>query len=204
MATLFPGIAKFLSKSSEFSAWVFTVVLCMIATDTQGISAMTTSLERTLAADLAECLELDAACRRVFQAAAALRTDNKRSVLAVKRTARDLKLCSWMISCIHSISRTSLTASATKQKLARRAARLCCLANVRERNTHELSALSAVLCIDRVCRDCNIHDRMSFRELFYRSRDCVACGRGAYFTAIAYAGVCVTKPSLLESRNDIW
>ena len=53
---------------------------------------MTTSLERTLAADLAECLELDAACRRVFQAAAALRTDNKRSVLAVKRTARNLKL----------------------------------------------------------------------------------------------------------------
>jgi hypothetical protein len=92
MATLFPGIAKFLSKSSEFSARVFTVVLCMIATDTQGISAMTTSLERTLAADLAECLELDAACRRVFQAAAALRTDNKRSVLAVKRTARDLQL----------------------------------------------------------------------------------------------------------------
>ena len=37
--------------------------------------------------DLAECLELDAACRRVFQAAAALRT-----VLAVKRTVRDLKL----------------------------------------------------------------------------------------------------------------
>jgi hypothetical protein len=64
----------------------------MITTDTQGISAMTTSLERTLAADLAECLELDAACRRVFQAAAALRTDNKRSVLAVKRTARNLKL----------------------------------------------------------------------------------------------------------------
>ena len=64
----------------------------MITTDTQGISAMTTSLERTLAADLAECLELDAACRRVFQAAAALRTDNKRSVLAVKRTARDLQL----------------------------------------------------------------------------------------------------------------
>ena len=52
---------------------------------------MTTSLERTLAAHLAECLELDAACRRVFQAAA-LRTDNKRSVLAVKRTARNLKL----------------------------------------------------------------------------------------------------------------
>src|ERR1700719_5223275 len=92
MATLFPGIAKFLSKSSEFSARVFTVVLCMIATDTQGISAMTTSLERTLAADLAECLQLDAACRRVSQAAAALRTDNKRSVLAVKRTARNLKL----------------------------------------------------------------------------------------------------------------
>jgi hypothetical protein len=92
MATLFPGIAKFLSKSSEFSARVFTVVLCMITTDTQGISAMTTSLERTLAAHLAECLELDAACRRVFQAAAALRTDNKRSVLAVKRTARNLKL----------------------------------------------------------------------------------------------------------------
>ena len=53
---------------------------------------MITSLERTRAADLAECLELDAACRRVFQAAAALRTDNKRSVLAVKRTARNLKL----------------------------------------------------------------------------------------------------------------
>ena len=53
---------------------------------------MTTSLERTLAADLAECLELDAACRRVFQAAAALRTYNKGSVLAVKRTARNLKL----------------------------------------------------------------------------------------------------------------
>jgi hypothetical protein len=67
-ATLFPGIAKFLSKSSEFSARVFTVVLCMITTHTQGISAMTTSLERTLAADLAECLELDAACLRVFQA----------------------------------------------------------------------------------------------------------------------------------------
>jgi hypothetical protein len=64
----------------------------MITTDTQGISAMTTSLERTLAAHLTECLELDAACRRVFQAAAALRTDNKRSVLAVKRTARNLKL----------------------------------------------------------------------------------------------------------------
>jgi hypothetical protein len=78
MATLFPGIAKFLSKSSEFSARVFTVVLCMIATGTQGISAMTTSLERTLAAHLTECLELDAACRRVFQAAAALRTDNKK------------------------------------------------------------------------------------------------------------------------------
>jgi hypothetical protein len=78
MATLFPGIATFLSKSSEFSARVFTVVLCMITTDTQGISAMTTSLERTLAADLAECLELDAACRRVFEATAGLRTDNKR------------------------------------------------------------------------------------------------------------------------------
>jgi hypothetical protein len=62
MATLFPRIAKFLSKSSEFSARVFTVVLCMITTDTQGISAMTTSLERTLAADLAECLKLDTAC----------------------------------------------------------------------------------------------------------------------------------------------
>jgi hypothetical protein len=92
MATLFPGIAKFLSKSSEFSARVFTVVLCMITTHTQGISAVTTSLERTLAVDLAECLELDAACRRVFQAAAALRTYNKGSVLAVKRTARSLKL----------------------------------------------------------------------------------------------------------------
>jgi len=92
MATLFPRIAKFLSKSSEFSARVFTVVLCMITTDTQGISAMTTSLARTLAADLAECLKLDAARRRVFQAAAALRTDNKRSVFAVKRTARDLQL----------------------------------------------------------------------------------------------------------------
>jgi hypothetical protein len=92
MATLLPGIVKFLSKSSEFSARVFTVMLCMITTDTQGISAMTTSLERTLAADLAEYLELDAGCRRVFQAAAALRTDNKRSVLAVKHTARDLQL----------------------------------------------------------------------------------------------------------------
>jgi hypothetical protein len=29
-------------------------------------------------------------------------------------------------------------------------------------------------------------------------------GAAAYFTAIAYAGGCVTKPSLLESRNDIW
>jgi hypothetical protein len=62
----------------------------MITTDTQWISAMTTSLERTLAADLAEYLEWNAACRRVFQAAAALRTDNKRSVLAVR--ARNLKL----------------------------------------------------------------------------------------------------------------
>jgi hypothetical protein len=26
--------------------------------------------------------------------------------------------------------------------------------------------LSAVLCIDRVCRDCNIHDRMSFASVF--------------------------------------
>jgi hypothetical protein len=36
--------------------------------------------------------QIGAACRRVFQAAAALRTDNKRSVFAVKRTARDLQL----------------------------------------------------------------------------------------------------------------
>jgi hypothetical protein len=105
---------------------------------------------------------------------------------------------------LHSLDIENVIDGFGDEALARRAARLCCLANVRERNTHELSALSAVLCIDRVCRDCNIHDRMSFRELFYRSRDCVACGRGAYFTAIAYAGVCVTKPSLLESRNDIW
>ena len=114
MATLFPRIAKFLSKSSEFSARVLTDVLCVITTDTQGISAMTTSLERTLAADLAECLKLDAACRRVFQAAAASRTDNKRSVFAVKRTARNTQLL-LQISCIRSISRRSLTASATNK-----------------------------------------------------------------------------------------
>src|ERR1700682_357025 len=73
----------------------------MITTDTQGISAMTTSLERTLAADLAECLELDAACRRAVQAAAALRTDYKRSALAVKRTARNLNLL--MDDMLHSL-----------------------------------------------------------------------------------------------------
>jgi hypothetical protein len=82
---------------------------------------MTTSLERTLAADLADCLELDAACRRVFQAAAALRTDNKGQSWRLNVQPAIFNF-TWMTSCIHSISRASLTASATKQKLARRAA----------------------------------------------------------------------------------
>jgi hypothetical protein len=65
----------------------------------------------------------------VFQAAAALRTDNKRSVLAVKRTARNLKLL--MDDKLHSLDIESvIDGFGDEQKPARRAARLCCLANV--------------------------------------------------------------------------
>ena len=129
MATLFPGIVKFLSKSSEFSARVFTVMLCMITTDTQGILAMTTSLERTLertsrnasnwTPHAVECFRQRRPCARI--------TKGQSWRLNVQPAILN---CSWMTSCIHSISRASLTASATKQKPARRAARLCCLANV--------------------------------------------------------------------------
>jgi hypothetical protein len=90
---------------------------------------VTTSLERTLAVDLAECLELDAACRRVFQAAAALRTYNKGSVLAVKRTARNLKLL--MDDKLHSLDiENVIDGFGDEAETARRGARLCCLANV--------------------------------------------------------------------------
>jgi hypothetical protein len=65
--------------------------------------------------------------------------------------------------------------------------------------------------IDRVCRDCNIHDRMSFASFFGAALIVIAIVllAGAALTSLhppryRYAGVCVTKPSLLESRDDIW
>ena len=55
-----------------------------------------------------------------------------------------------------------------------------------------------VLCIDRVCRDCNIHDRMSFASYFGAALIVVAIVllAGAALTSLRYryAGVCVTKP----------
>ena len=130
----------------------------------------------------------------MFQAAAALRTDNKRSVLAVKRTARNLKLL--MDDKLHSLDIENVIDGFGDEAETR--SDLCCL------RMHELSA---VLCIDRVCRDCNIHDRMSFASFFGAALIVIAIVllAGAALTSLhsqgyRYAGVCV----LLESRDDIW
>jgi hypothetical protein len=124
---------------------------------------MTTSLERSLAVDLAECLELDAACRRVFQAAAALRTDNKRSVLAVKRTVRDLKLL--MDDKLHSLDIESVIDGFGDEAETRTAGSALVLLSECLRTKHH--ELSAVFYRSR-CRDCNIHDRMSFASVLAR------------------------------------
>ena len=157
---------------------------------------MTTSLERTLAAHLAECLELDAACRRVFQAAAALRTDNKRSVLAVKRTARNLKLL--MDDKLHSLDiENVIDGFGDEAETCTAGSALVLLANVMNFPLFLVSIACAAIAKSMI----GCHFASFFIVIaIVLPRRLLHCIR----RVIAYAGVCVTKPSLLESRNDIW